>query len=52
MAVKTRREIKNVMSILIVEDNARMRGMIKTVVGDLADEIFESDDGDEALSVY
>lgn len=52
MAVETGREIKQVMNILIVEDNARMRGMIKTVVGDLADEIFECDDGDDALSVY
>jgi CheY-like chemotaxis protein len=40
------------MNVLIVEDNARMRGMIRTVVGDLADEIFECEDGDEALLLY
>jgi CheY-like chemotaxis protein len=40
------------MNLLIVEDNARMRGMIKTVVSDLADEIFECADGDEALALY
>ncbi len=40
------------MNLLIVEDNARMRGMIKTVVSDLADRIFECADGDEALASY
>lgn len=40
------------MNLLIVEDNARMRQMIKNIVVDLADEIAECDDGDDALAVY
>jgi two-component system, NarL family, response regulator DegU len=40
------------MNLLIVEDNARMRQMIKQIVGDLADEIAECDDGDAALALY
>ncbi len=40
------------MNLLIVEDNAKMRRMIKSIVADLADEIAECDDGGEALSLY
>ena len=40
------------MNLLIVEDNARMRQMIKNVVADLANEIAECEDGDEALALY
>jgi CheY-like chemotaxis protein len=40
------------MKLLIVEDNASMRHLIKNVVCDLADEIHECSDGDEALAVY
>jgi two-component system response regulator DegU len=40
------------MNLLIVEDNAKMRRMIKSIVADLADEIAECDDGREALSLY
>lgn len=40
------------MNLLIVEDNARMRRMIKTVVEDLADDIAEYDDGADALPLY
>lgn len=40
------------MNLLIVEDNARMRRMIKTVVQDLADDIAECDDGADALPLY
>lgn len=40
------------MNLLIVEDNASMRRMIKRVVSDLADEIIECEDGDDALALY
>lgn len=38
------------MKILIVEDNAQMRLLIASVIGDLAEAIFECDDGSEALA--
>jgi CheY-like chemotaxis protein len=40
------------MNLLIVEDNARMREMIKNVVGDLVDQITECEDGQDALALY
>jgi two-component system response regulator DegU len=40
------------MNLLIVEDNAQMRRMIRNVVKDLAEEISECADGAEALSLY
>jgi len=40
------------MNLLIVEDNAKMRRMIKSIVADLADEIAECEDGGEALALY
>jgi len=40
------------MNLLIVEDNARMRQMIKNVVGDLAENVAECEDGDAALALY
>jgi two-component system response regulator DegU len=40
------------MKVLIVEDNAVMREMIKRMVGDLADEISECEDGNQALAAY
>jgi DNA-binding NarL/FixJ family response regulator len=40
------------MNLMIVEDNPRMRGMIRSVVQDLADEISECEDGTEALETY
>ena len=40
------------MKILIVEDNAVMREMIKRMVGDLADEMSECEDGNQALAAY
>ena len=33
------------MNLLIVEDNPKMRRMIKSIVADLADRIDECDDG-------
>jgi len=40
------------MNLLIVEDNLKMRRMIKSIVGGLADRIDECEDGDEALALY
>lgn len=40
------------MKFLIVEDNARMRGMIRRIVSDYAEQIFECADGTQALAVY
>jgi two-component system response regulator DegU len=40
------------MRILIVEDNAQMRQMIRAVVSDLAAEVIECADGREAVAAY
>jgi CheY-like chemotaxis protein len=40
------------MNLLIVEDNPKMRRMIKSVVADLADRIDECEDGGEAVTLY
>jgi CheY-like chemotaxis protein len=40
------------MKLLIVEDNARMRSMIRRIVSDYAEQIFECEDGSEATTVY
>jgi len=40
------------MKLLIVEDNAQMRDMIKLFLRDLAEEIAERSDGAEALAAY
>ena len=40
------------MKLLIVEDDIRIRRLIKSVIADLADEIFECDDGVDALARY
>jgi CheY-like chemotaxis protein len=40
------------MKLMIVEDNASMRHLIKSMVGELVDEISECSDGDEALALY
>lgn len=40
------------MKLLIVEDNREIRELIKTVVGDLADEVAECGDGSEAEAAY
>jgi CheY-like chemotaxis protein len=40
------------MKCLIVEDNAQMRKLIKRMVSELADEIGECEDGDQALAAY
>jgi len=40
------------MNLLIVEDNARMRRMIVRIVGDLAERVYECEDGADALAIY
>src|SRR5262249_15670529 len=40
------------MKILIVEDNGQMRQLMCSVVADLAQEIIECGDGEEAVAVY
>lgn len=40
------------MNLLIVEDNKKMRRMIRSIVTDLADRIVECGDGSEALFLY
>lgn len=40
------------MTILIIDDNAGMRRLIRAVVGDLADAVHECGDGAEALDAY
>src|SRR5207248_8510837 len=43
---------KPIMKLLLVEDNDRMREIIKNLVQDLAAAIYECRDGSEALSAY
>lgn len=40
------------MVLLIVEDNERMRRTVRSVVGDLAEQVHECEDGSEALAAY
>ena len=40
------------MSLLIVEDNSQMRSLIKSVVQEYADEVFECADGSEVFAAY
>lgn len=40
------------MTVLIVEDDGAMRGLIKKVIGDLADNFCECSDGRDALALY
>jgi CheY-like chemotaxis protein len=40
------------MKILIVEDNTRMRQLIRSLVADLAEAIVECGDGEEAVAAY
>lgn len=44
--------VMNSMNLLIVEDNPKMRRMIKSIVADLADRIDECEDGVEAVALY
>jgi CheY-like chemotaxis protein len=40
------------MKILLVEDNSEMRRLIKSMIAEIADEIFEAADGTEAIALY
>ena len=40
------------MTALIVEDNALMRRLIRTLIGGLADAIIECESGDDACAAY
>lgn len=40
------------MKLLIAEDNAMMRGLIRSLVSDLAEDISECADGAEAIDLY
>lgn len=40
------------MNVMIVEDNPRMRRLIKNIVSQVADEIYECGDGAEAVAAY
>ena len=40
------------MVLLIVEDNLRMRRLIKSLIADLADAVCECDDGAAAIQLY
>ena len=40
------------MKVMIVEDNARVRKMIKSFIADLAEEFSECADGEEAVEMY
>ncbi|MCM3902720.1 MAG: response regulator transcription factor [Pyrinomonadaceae bacterium] len=40
------------MKVLIVDDSEPMRRTIKTLIGDLVDEVFECSDGSEVLAAY
>jgi CheY-like chemotaxis protein len=40
------------MKLLIIEDNPQMRQMIREVVADLAEEVIECADGEEAVAAY
>ena len=40
------------MKLLIVDDNAAVRRMLKSIVGNLAEEVYECTDGIEALAAY
>ena len=39
-------------SLLIVDDNAQMRRLVRDIASNFADEIYECEDGDEVLSQF
>ena len=40
------------MKLLIVDDNQKMRKMIRSIVAELDDTVFECEDGDEVVPLY
>ena len=51
-AVASKEKEVEMMIVLIVEDNAKMRRMLKSLVADLASAVYECSDGAEALAAY
>ena len=51
-SVPTVRQQVGVMKVLIVDDNARVRWLVRTMIEDLVDEFFECSDGITALDAY
>src|SRR5262249_29684366 len=47
----TAREVKE-MTVLVVEDNSRMRRLIRRLVEGLGAEVYECGDGDQVLAAY
>src|SRR5258708_7021687 len=47
-----RPESKTMTTLLIVDDNREMRQLMKSIVSKTCDEIFECEDGDEALEAF
>src|SRR5436305_4860336 len=47
-----REKMRQIMKLLIVEDNAGMRRLIKSVVQDLVDKVMECEDGAGAFQAY
>jgi CheY-like chemotaxis protein len=43
---------KEMTTLLIVDDNAEMRQLVKSIASKVSDEIFECADGDEALAAF
>ena len=43
---------KEMTTLLIVDDNAEMRQLVKRIATKVSDEIFECEDGDEALASF
>ncbi|GEM_PF-264631 len=40
------------MKLMIVDDNEQMRKTIRSVIGDLVEEVYECEDGTEAIALY
>ena len=40
------------MKILVVDDNGEMRRLIKSMISEIADEIYEAGDGSEGVELY
>ena len=40
------------MKLMIVDDNEQMRRIIKSIVGDLAEQLYECEDGGQAVTQY
>ena len=40
------------MKILLVDDNAEIRRLIKSLIAEIAGEIYECDDGAKAFEIY